>query len=326
MNPPALAEPGNPAASPRLPSIGALLLAQVRYQLRLLLRSPRALGAGLAIPALLLLLSAPGHAGVPAGHLAGLAVLGVTTTAWVTHGIGLVAAREAGVLKRWRATPLPPWCYFAGRTAATVLVAVLAAAVTVAIGVERFGTRLDTYAAVAVAVAVALGALAWAATATAVTGVIPNMESASPILTLTYLPVILVSGTFGSLASQPHWLTTLVGYLPAQPMIDAVARALEHSGGPPVFAGHDLLVLAGWAVAGVVASPALFRWEPSRPGQRRTTSESSSPLRAQHDSLPEPGRSREGDLSRSEIEPAENHHGVGIRWIHCAPAAGGRGC
>jgi ABC-2 type transport system permease protein len=264
-----MAERGNPPASRRLPGIATLLLAQVRYQLRLLLRSPRALGAGLAIPALLLLLSAPRH-GVEAGRLAGLAVLGVTTTAWVTHGIGLVAAREAGVLKRWRATPLPPWCYFAGRIAATVLVAVLAAAVTVAIGVERFGTRLDTGAAVAVAVAVALGALAWAAVATAVTGVIPNMESASPILTLTYLPVILVSGTFGSLASQPRWLTTLVGYLPAQPMIDAAARALEHAGGPPVFAGHDLLVLAGWAVAGVAASTALFRWEPSRPAHRRT--------------------------------------------------------
>jgi ABC-2 type transport system permease protein len=284
-----MAEPTNPAASPRLPSIGALLLAQVRYQLRLLLRSPRALGAGLAIPALLLLLSAPGHAGVPAAHLAGLAVLGVTTTAWVTHGIGLVAAREAGVLKRWRASPPPPWCYFVGRITATVLVAILAAAVTVLVGVERFGTRLDAGAAAGLVVAVALGALAWAAVATAVTGVIPNMESASPILTLTYLPVILVSGTFGSLASQPHWLTTLVGYLPAQPMIDAAARALEHVPGPPVFAGHDLLVLAGWAIVGLAASLVLFRWEPGRPGQRRTTSGSSSPRRPKHDSLPEPG-------------------------------------
>jgi ABC-2 type transport system permease protein len=254
----------------RLPSIGRLLLAQVRYQLRLLLRSPRALGAGVAIPALLLL-SAPGHAGVPAAHLAGLAVLGVTTTAWVTHGIGLVAAREAGVLKRWRATPLPPWCYFVGRITATVLVAILAAVVTVLIGVERFGTHLDTGAAVGVLVSVGLGALAWAGTATAITGVIPNMESASPILTLTYLPVILVSGTFGSLASQPHWLTTLASYLPAQPMIDAATRALQHTSGPPVVPGQDLVVLAGWTIAGVVASLVLFRWEPSRPAQRRTT-------------------------------------------------------
>jgi ABC-2 type transport system permease protein len=266
-----MAEPTTIPLSRRLPSSGRLLAAQVGYQLRLLLRTPRALGAGVAVPALLLLLSNPGHAGVPASHLAGLAVLGVTVTAWVTHGIGLVAAREAGVLKRWRAAPLPPWCYFAGRITATVVVAIAAAAVTVAIGVARYGTRLDAGAAVGLLVAVGLGALAWATPATALTGVIPSVEGASPILTLTYLPVILLSGVFGSLAGQPHWLTTLPGWLPAQPMIDAATRALQHPAGPPVLPGHDLLVLAAWAAAGLVASMVLFRWEPSRPAPRPPT-------------------------------------------------------
>jgi ABC-2 type transport system permease protein len=263
-----MAESISPGSLRRLPSSRRLLVAQVGYQLRLLLRTPRALGAGVAVPALLLVLSNPKGGGVPASHLAGLAALGVTITAWVTHGIGLVAAREAGVLKRWRAAPLPPWCWFAGRICATVLVAVAAAAVTVAIGVARYGTRLDAGAAVGLLVAVGLGALAWAATATALTGVIPDVESASPILTLTYLPVILVSGIFGSLDSQPHWLTTLAGWLPAQPMIDAATRALQHPAGPPVLPGHDLLVLAGWAVAGLAASRLLFRWEPTRPAHR----------------------------------------------------------
>jgi ABC-2 type transport system permease protein len=272
-----MAEAITAPAPGRLPNLGRLLLAQVRYQLRLLLRTPRALGAGVAIPALLLLLSHPGHAGVQASHLAGLAVLGVTTTAWVTHGIGLVAAREAGVLKRWRATPLPPWCWFVGRTTATVLVATSAAAVTVLIGVARYGTRLDAGAAVGVLAAVALGALAWAAPATALTGVIPNVESASPILTLTYLPVILVSGVFGSLGGQPHWLATLAGWLPAQPMIDAATGALAHTSGPPELPGRDLVVLAGWAVAGLVASLALFRWEPNRPGRRAIAPPSTGP-------------------------------------------------
>lgn len=263
-----MAESNTPGRPRRLPNSGWLLLGQVRYQLRLLLRTPRALGAGVAVPALLLVLSHPKGGSLPASHLAGLAVLGVTVTAWVTHGIGLVAAREAGVLKRWRAAPLPPWCYFAGRITATVLVATLAAAITVAIGVARYGTRLDAAMAVGLLVAVGLGALAWATPATALTGVIPGVESASPILTLTYLPVILVSGVFGSLASQPHWLTSLAGYLPAQPMIDAVTRALQHPAGPVVFPGRDLLVLAGWAAAGLVASLALFHWEPSRSAHR----------------------------------------------------------
>jgi ABC-2 type transport system permease protein len=263
-----MAESNLPGSRRRLPPSGRLLLGQIRYQLRLLLRTPRALGAGVAVPALLLVLSNPKGGDLPASHLAGLAVLGVTVTAFITHGIGLVAAREAGVLKRWRAAPLPPWCWFAGRTCATVLVATLAAAVTVGIGVARYGTRLDAGAAAGLLVAVGLGALAWATLATALTGIIPSVEGASPILTLTYLPVILLSGVFGSPIGQPHWLTTLAGYLPAQPMIDAATRALEHPAGPPVLPGHDLVVLAGWAVAGLVASLVLFRWEPSRPAHR----------------------------------------------------------
>src|ERR1035437_5399009 len=47
----------------------------------------------------------------------------------------LVAAREAGALKRWRAPPLPRWCYFLGRIIATSAVGALAGAVTVAVGV-----------------------------------------------------------------------------------------------------------------------------------------------------------------------------------------------
>jgi ABC-2 type transport system permease protein len=260
----------------RFPNAALLLLGQVGYQLRLLLRSPRAVAAGVAIPALLLLLSSPGPAGIPAAHLAGLAGLGVTTTAWVSHGIGLVAARETGVLKRWRATPLPPWCYLAGRIGATVLVAGSAAAVTVLIGVAHDGTRLDARAAVGLLASVGLGALAWAAPATALTGVVPNVESASPILTLTYLPVLLVSGVFGPLAGQPRWLTTLAGYLPAQPMVDAATRALQRAAGAPLAPGRDLVLLAGWAIAGLLGSLALFRWEPSRPGHRRVRADSAA--------------------------------------------------
>ena len=71
-----MAESNTPAGARRLPRIRRLLLGQVGYQLRLLLRTPRALGAGVAVPALLLVLSNPGHDGIPAAHLAGLAVLG----------------------------------------------------------------------------------------------------------------------------------------------------------------------------------------------------------------------------------------------------------
>ena len=49
------------------------------------------------------------------------------SVAYLSHASGLVVAREDGVLRRWRATPLPSWGYFAGRIVATVLLADAAA-------------------------------------------------------------------------------------------------------------------------------------------------------------------------------------------------------
>ena len=110
------------------------------------------------------------------------------------------------------------------------------------------------------------GAFAWAATATALTAVISTVEAASPTLMLTYFPVIIVSGLFGSI-SEPHWLSTIARYFPAQPLADAVATALGHTGGYPLLPSRDLIVFAGWAVAGLAAPT--FRWEPHRPTARR---------------------------------------------------------
>jgi hypothetical protein len=56
-----------------------------------------------------------------------------------------------------------------------------------------------------------------------------------------------------------------MSYLPAQPMIDAVTRALDHSGP----SGRDLAVMAGWALAGLLISLRFFRWDPHRPGHAR---------------------------------------------------------
>jgi ABC-2 type transport system permease protein len=259
--------------APGLPGTGPLLGAQVRYQLLLLTRNPRALMGSLVIPVLLLVLSSSRH-----GHLspqveealvAGLATFGLIVTAYISHAIGLVTGRQDGVLRRWRATPLPTWCFFAGKIAATSLMALASVAIAVAAGMSLYHVHLTTGAALSLLVIFTLGALAWAAIGTAVTPLVPTAQAAGPVLMLTYLPVILFSGGLGSLNSEPGWLATLARYLPAQPIIDAATRALQQPGGTVSIPGHDLAVLAAWAVAGVVASVCFFRWDPVRPRHAR---------------------------------------------------------
>lgn len=270
----AAANAGPSTKAVRLPGAGKLLVAQIGYQVRLLISSGRAIAVGVGLPVILLVAS-KGKDTRP--DVAGYAVFGLTITAWSTYGVRLVAAREEGVLKRWRATPLPRWCYFLGRILATALVAVLAGAVTVAAAVLFYGshfgdgpgTQLTVTAAFAIVAVLFLGAFAWAATATALTSVIPTVEAAFPTLIFVYFPVIIVSGVLFTNISEPHWLSTFATYLPAQPLIDAVTHAVRHAAGAPFLPIRDVIVLACWAIGGLLAAIALFRWEPHRPRQRR---------------------------------------------------------
>ena len=269
-----------------LPGIPALLAGQVRYQLLLLIRTPRALFAGLLLPGGLLALrlgkvsQLGGHEAVLTGTVAGLTVLGMLGTAYVTHATGLVSARQDGVLRRWRATPLPRWGYFFGRITATVLLADAAAAVLVAVGVAMAHLRLGAGSMISLLVIVTVGAAAWAAVGTAVTAFITTTDSASPVLMITYLPVVLLSGAFGSLGGLPGWITTLMSYLPATPLIDAATRALQYTGsGLAPIPARDVAVVAAWIAAGLAGSLLLFRWDPSRPRHaRRSPAEDRAPL------------------------------------------------
>src|ERR1700755_2988979 len=115
----------------RLPGALPVIGGQLRYQLTLLLRTPRTLMAGLILPGALLALplgrvphiTGGAAADLLAARVAGLVVLGAMSVAYLTHAASLVVAREDGILRRWRATPLPAWGYFARRIAAAVLIA-----------------------------------------------------------------------------------------------------------------------------------------------------------------------------------------------------------
>src|ERR1700759_2734993 len=98
----------------RLPGLVPVIGGQLRYQLTLLLRTPRTLMAGLILPVALLALQLGrgqhigqgAAADLLAARAGGLGVGGAMSVAYRTHAASLVVAREDGILRRWRATPL----------------------------------------------------------------------------------------------------------------------------------------------------------------------------------------------------------------------------
>jgi ABC-2 type transport system permease protein len=248
-----------------LPGTGRVLITQVRYQLTLLIRTPAAFIFGLVMPAVLLVIEV-GHSHVASARLTaavgGLVVFGMLSIAYLTYTAGLVAARENGVLRRWHATPVPTWGYFAGRIAASAAVADAAALILLLVSAAMDGLHLTAGIVISMLIAVTAAAITLASAGTAIAPLMPSTQGANGLLAITYLPLLFFSGGFGSTSSLPHWLTRVVTYLPVQPAVDAATRALADPGQLP---GRDLLVLAAWTVGCLALSVRYFRWDPTRP-------------------------------------------------------------
>ncbi len=256
----------------RQPGPRGLLAGQVAYHTRVLLRTPRAVVGGVLLPVLLLVLRGDAThltAGEHARLVAGLAVFGALSIAYITHTSNLVAARQAGVLKRWRATPLPAWSYFTGRIAATTLLAVAGGIVTTLAGAAEYHIPLHPGTILGLAVVLLVGAATSASIGTAASALIPRVEAAWPLLGMTYVPMVILSGGFGSAGGEPAWVATIVDYLPVRPVIDGASNVmLPGNGGLPISV-HNAAVLAAWAVAGMLLSGRWFQWAPRQAGRRR---------------------------------------------------------
>jgi ABC-type multidrug transport system permease subunit len=247
-----------------LPRLTTVLAGQLGYQARLLGRTPRAVTMACVFPALLILVRHTASAATPASArdaaVGGVLAFSVIATSFQTHAAGLVAAREAGVLKRLRGTPLPRWCYFAGRIGATCVLALVGAGT--ALGTAALLGSLSAGAAdlAAVLAVTVVAALAWAAVGTAMTVWIPSAESAAPMLSLTMIPLLFFSGLFFPVSEEPSWLARVAGWLPAEPFADAVGRAL--AGGIGAVPVRDTLTVAAWGAVALAVAVRAFRWDP----------------------------------------------------------------
>jgi ABC-2 type transport system permease protein len=250
--------------------MSAALTSQLKYQATLITRTPRAFIFGLLVPAAFLALQGHKHTntGVLQQSVAGFVVFGMLNLVYLTYAAGLVLAREDGVLRRWHASPLPRWLYFAGRIIAYVLMADLAALILLLVAASMSGLHLTAAAAGSVLLTVTTGGIAMAAAGTVITVLLPPGQGAYSMLALTYLPFLVFSGGLGQINGLPHWVTQLMSYLPIQPTVSGVTSGLRSPGVTP---GRDVLVLVIWAVAAMALSVRFFRWDPARPAHAKRT-------------------------------------------------------
>jgi ABC-2 type transport system permease protein len=192
--------------------------------------------------------------------LAGMIGYGAASTTFAGLALLLVIRRESGVLKRLRATPLPPETYVAAVLASIILVFLVEAAILLALGRIAFdvpfaGSMLS------LVVVILLGAASFAGLGIGLTALIRSAEGSSAVVNALYLPLSFISGAFFSEDTFPEVLQKLAALLPLSHLIQLTRDVMVFDDAVWDHLGN-VAVVAAWGVAGVVVSVRGFRWEP----------------------------------------------------------------
>jgi ABC-2 type transport system permease protein len=200
--------------------------------------------------------------GVPASQalLAALLGYGCAMVAFAGLAITLTIRREQAILKRLRATPLPPLTYVVSVLTSTVLVFALETVALFLLGRAVFGTPFPARVG-SLALLIVLGSLSFAALGVGLSGLIRSAEGSSAVVNLIVLPMAFLTGAFGPTHHYPRFLRAIGDVLPLKYLVD-LSNAVylhKHSFWSQ---GTAIGVLAAWGVAGVLVAAFKFRWEP----------------------------------------------------------------
>lgn len=252
----------------------ALLVHQVHYDVLAGLRNPRARFFTFIFPVLLLVIFASvfGHGTteldgerVKLSHfyVPGILTLSVVVAAYSNLVISISALREAGVLKRRRATPVPPAVLIASQAIATLLTVAVMTVVLLVLGKLAYGVGIAPAALAALACTATVGALAFACVGYAVSGLIGSPEAAQPVVQATTLPLWFLSGVFIPTPNLSGTLRTIGELFPVEHLASSLQLAAIHSSFASAVSATDLVVLAAWGVGAAAFAAWRFSWLPS---------------------------------------------------------------
>ncbi|MGJ5762237.1 ABC transporter permease [Streptomyces galbus] len=238
-----------------------MIAAQTALETRMLLRNGEQLLLTVVIPTLLLVLfstvdvvdTGPGEA---VDFLTpGVLALAVMSTAFTGQAIATGFERRYGVLKRLASSPLPRWGLMTAKTASVlvteVLQVILLTVVAYALGWSPHGDPLS------VLLLLVLGTAAFSGLGLLMAGTL-KAEATLAAANLVFLLLLVGGGVIVPLDKFPQGAQDVLGLLPVSALSDGLRDVLQHGAGTP---WGDLGILAVWAVAGLAAAAAFFRWE-----------------------------------------------------------------
>lgn len=261
-----------PAAAPAVRGKLGLVLHQARYDLTGFLRNRQARFFTLVLPLLFLVIfvSVFGNhtirtTGVKAStyYVPGISALAVIAASFVNLVISITAQREAGILKRRRATPVPAWVLIAGRTLTAMSVSLVVMTVLLLVGRFGYGVHLPTSTIPGIALTAVVGSATFCILGYALSTAIGSADAAQPMVQAIMLPLYFISGVFIPNINLPSWLRHVAQIFPVQHLADGLHHAFDPAVHGVGIVWSDLGVLGLWALVGLVVALRRFSWLPA---------------------------------------------------------------
>jgi ABC-2 type transport system permease protein len=256
------------------PSTARLLALQTRYQLVTFWRIPVAMFFTLGLPLVMLVLFNAlfgdgtievdgGNWSVQQFYTGGLAAFTAVSATFTNLATMVPIRRDEGVLKRWRATPLPTWVYIGGFILSALLIAAVGMALMLTLGVVAYDLEIDPAKVPALVLTFVVGVSSFAALGMALAAVVKAASGAGAAANAIILPLAFVSNVFIPLEDPPRWIEVIGDIFPLKPFAQAVQDCFSPFVGPPAVAWTNLAVVAAWGTFGLVIALTRFTWEPS---------------------------------------------------------------
>ena len=250
-----------------------LALHQFRADLRCFLRNIQSVFFTFVLPVLFLVILASifrdATVKVPGGSLKesvyyvpGIIAFGLIAAAFSNLALSVVRARESGVYKRRRATPLPAAAIIIARALIAMLTALAITGVLLGVGWAAYGASLPARTAPAFFLDVIVGAAVFCCLGFAIASLIGSVDAAQPVIQAVVLPLSFISGVFVATSELPGWLAGIGKVFPVRPLADALLVAYNpHTAGSGLCPA-DLLVLTVWGVVALIIAVRRFSWLP----------------------------------------------------------------
>jgi ABC-2 type transport system permease protein len=242
------------------------LAHQLRYEQKIFWRSREAAVFIFVFPLLLYALLGSVYDNTIEGRaavdvlLAGLFGYAAANTAFAGLAIVLVVRREGGLLKRLRATPLPPVTYLTAVLLSTLTTFALQSVALLALGGLVFDASMPANW-LGFAGAIVLGVACFAGMGLAAASLIRSAEGVSAVVNVVVLPMAFLSGAFGPTRHFPPFLQAIADVLPLTYFLDIVNGVYLR--GDSLFADPKALaIVLAWGAAGVLVALNRFGWMP----------------------------------------------------------------